>query len=65
MKSAELTSISKRNVQIGDAALDAVFDSWAWNASVATPDKVDSEPLSEGYGNVGFLRFFRDGVSRL
>lgn len=27
---------------IGDAALDAVFDTWAWGASIATPDKVSA-----------------------
>jgi hypothetical protein len=42
LKQAELSRISKANVQIGDAALDAVFDSWAWGASIATPDKVEN-----------------------
>jgi len=42
LKDAELSRISKQNAMIGDAALDAVFDSWAWGASVATPDKVDT-----------------------
>jgi len=36
-----LARVSKKDVLIGDAALDAVFDSWAWGASIATPDKVD------------------------
>ena len=40
LQSAEMARISKPNAEIGDAALDAVFDSWAWGASVATPDKV-------------------------
>lgn len=35
--------ISKYGASIGDAALDAVFDTWAWGASVATPDKVESQ----------------------
>lgn len=34
--------IKKSNVVIGDAALDAIFDSWAWGSSVATPDKVQT-----------------------
>jgi len=34
--------IGKVGVVIGDAALDAVFDSWAWGSSVATPDKVET-----------------------
>lgn len=40
LRDAELSRISKSNALIGDAAIDAVFDSWAWGASVATPDKV-------------------------
>ncbi|KAG7350759.1 ribosomal L39 protein [Nitzschia inconspicua] len=32
----------KTGEPIGDAALDAVFDSWAWGASIATPDKVEN-----------------------
>lgn len=42
LKRAELPRISKSTAQIGDAALDAVFDSWAWGASIATPDKVEN-----------------------
>jgi hypothetical protein len=42
LKQAELSRISKPNALIGDAALDAVFDSWAWGASIATPDKVEN-----------------------
>jgi len=34
--------IGRANVVIGDAALDAVFDSWAWGSSIATPDKVET-----------------------
>lgn len=33
--------VRNQKVVIGDAALDAVFDTWAWGASVATPDKVE------------------------
>jgi len=40
LEKLEKSRISNSNVVIGDAALDAVFDSWAWGASVATPDKV-------------------------
>ena len=42
LEKAEKGRISKKGVLIGDAALDAVFDSWAWGASVATPDKVEN-----------------------
>ena len=41
LEKAEKGRISKKGSLIGDAALDAVFDSWAWGASVATPDKVE------------------------
>ena len=40
LQAAEEARIKKNDVQISDAALDAVFDSWAWGASIATPDKV-------------------------
>jgi hypothetical protein len=40
LKLAEGKRISKKDAIIGDAALDAVFDSWSWGASIATPDKV-------------------------
>jgi hypothetical protein len=40
LKLAEEKRISKKDAIIGDAALDAVFDSWSWGASIATPDKV-------------------------
>jgi len=40
LKVAEVKRISKQDALIGDAALDAVFDSWSWGASIATPDKV-------------------------
>jgi len=42
LKAAALPSISKKDPLIGDAALDAVFDTWAWGASIATPDKVSA-----------------------
>lgn len=40
LKDAELARVSKKDALISDAALDAVFDTWAWGASIATPDKV-------------------------
>lgn len=40
LKSAEESRISRPDAIIGDAAIDAVFDSWSWGASIATPDKV-------------------------
>jgi hypothetical protein len=43
LKEQEEKRISKKNAVFGDAALDAVFDTWAWGASVATPDKVNSQ----------------------
>ena len=42
LKTAEESRISKSGAIISDAALDAVFDTWAWGASIATPDKVDT-----------------------
>ena len=42
LKQAEEKRISKRGAVIADAALDVVFDSWSWGASIATPDKVQS-----------------------
>jgi hypothetical protein len=42
LEKAEKGRISKSNPKIGDAALDAVFDTWAWGASIATPDKVET-----------------------
>lgn len=40
LKALAEARISKKDALIGDAALDAVFDTWAWGASIATPDKV-------------------------
>jgi hypothetical protein len=42
LKDAELARVSKKDALISDAALDAVFDTWAWGASIATPDKVEA-----------------------
>jgi len=41
LKKAEEKRVAKKDALIGDAALDAVFDSWSGGASVATPDKVE------------------------
>jgi hypothetical protein len=35
-----MAQISKEDTFVGDAALDDVFDFWAYRASIATPDKV-------------------------
>jgi len=43
LRSAEERRISKSGALIGDAALDAVFDTWAGGAAVATPDKVEKQ----------------------
>lgn len=40
LKKAEEGRIRKNGAEIGDAALDAVFDTWAWGAGIATPEKV-------------------------
>lgn len=40
---AEGPRIKKNGALIGDAALDAVFDTWAWGAGIATPDKVAAQ----------------------
>lgn len=47
LKRQEEGRISKTGASIGDAALDAVWDTWAWGASISTPDKVDR--LLRGY----------------
>lgn len=41
LKKVEEKRIAKKDALIGDAALDAVFDSWTGGASIATPDKVE------------------------
>jgi len=43
LRAAEERRVSKAGALIGDAALDAVFDTWAWGANIATPDKVNNE----------------------
>jgi len=43
LKKAEEPRVKKNEALIGDAALDAVFDTWAWGAGIATPDKVASQ----------------------
>ncbi len=43
LRDTELKRISSNKVVIPDAALDAVFDTWAWGASIATPDKVENQ----------------------
>jgi len=40
LKAVEEKRIKQSGALIGDAALDAVWDSWAWGASITTPDKV-------------------------
>jgi hypothetical protein len=40
LRGTELPRVKSSGADIPDAALDAVFDTWAWGASVATPDKV-------------------------
>jgi len=40
LKKSELKRVSGKKAIIPDAALDAVFDTWAWGANIATPDKV-------------------------
>lgn len=42
LQKREEPRLRKKDVMIGDAALDAVFDAWSWGASVATPDKVEA-----------------------
>lgn len=52
LKSQYMSAVSKKDILISDVALDAVFDSWAWGASIATPDKVQKT-----------LRVFKKGPS--
>jgi len=51
LEMAEKKRVSQKNAVIGDAALDAVFDSWAWGASIATPDKVAKTLEEYSYEN--------------
>jgi len=46
LEAAEEGRISKQGALIGDAALDAVFDTWAGGANIATPDKVAKQLAS-------------------
>jgi len=39
----ETRRVSGSRAVIGDAALNAVFDTWSWGANIATPDKVDKQ----------------------
>ena len=40
LQKAEEGRIQRQGALIGDAALDAVWDTWAWGSSIGTPDKV-------------------------
>jgi len=61
---AEKGRISKSNPEIGDAALDAVFDSWAWGASIATADKVEATLALYKDGNSFDLNEFAGAATR-
>ena len=59
LRAAEEARISKSGALIGDAALDAVFDTWAWGANIATPDKVGTQlrswrPDGQSFNQLGF-----------
>merc|ERR1712083_1019904 len=43
------SSSRNQNYIIGDAALDAVWDTWAWGAAIGTPDKVQDQLSSWRY----------------
>jgi len=64
LEKAEKGRISKNNAEIGDAALDAVFDSWAWGASIATPDKVENTLALYQNGNSFNVKEFTGAASR-
>jgi len=64
LQKAEKARISKKNPAIGDAALDAVFDSWAWGASIATPDKVEKTLSLFKSGNSFNINEFSSAASR-
>jgi len=64
LQKAEKARISKKNPVIGDAALDAVFDSWAWGASIATPDKVEKTLSLYRNGNAFDINEFSSAASR-
>lgn len=61
---AEKARISKNNAEIGDAALDAAFDTWAWGASIATPDKVEATLAQYKNGNSFDLNEFVAAAAR-
>ena len=59
LRAAEEARVSKQGALISDAALDAVFDTWAWGANIATPDKVGSQlrswrPDGQSFNQLGF-----------
>jgi len=59
LRAAEEGRISKSGALIGDAALDAMFDTWAWGANIATPDKVGTQlrswrPDGQSFNQLGF-----------
>jgi len=59
LRAAEEARVSKAGALIGDAALDAVFDTWAWGANIATPDKVGTQlrnwrPDGQSFDQLGF-----------
>jgi hypothetical protein len=41
LKAGEMAQISQQDVLIGDAVLDAIFNSWAWGPNIAMLDKVE------------------------
>jgi len=64
LEKAERKRISTSKALIGDAALDAVFDSWAWGASIATPDKVETTLALYRKGKDLDLKEFVSAASR-
>lgn len=64
LEKAEKARISKNNVEIGDSALDAVFDTWAWGASIATPDKVEKTLSIYKNGNAFNVDEFSSAAAR-
>lgn len=64
LEQAEKGRISKSGALIGDAALDAVFDSWAWGASVGTQDKVEATLAQYKNGNSFDVNEFTAAAAR-
>lgn len=64
LEKAEKARISKKGALIGDAALDAAFDTWAWGASIATPDKVEATLAQYRNGNTFDVGEFTGAASR-